>query len=144
MTGSLEASLPVGLSHSYTMTVDERMIVPAVFPKLDIFQTMPAVFATAFMVGLMELACIDALHKHLASHQRTVGTHVDISHCAATPLGQQVTAEVTLEKVKRRLLWFDVVVRDEVEIIGEGSHQRAIVELHSFMDAVSRKAAGQA
>lgn len=63
---------------------------------------MPAVFATAFMVGFVEWTCIEALRPYLAGHQRTVGTHVDMNHKAATSIGMQVTAEVELLAVEGR------------------------------------------
>jgi fluoroacetyl-CoA thioesterase len=135
----MSALLP-GLRHTLTMTVDERLLVPAVFPDAPLFRAMPPVFATAFMVGLMELACVEALSAHLPAHQRTVGTHVDVSHCAATPLGLTVSADVVLEEVHGRRLWFRVAARDEVEVIGEGRHQRAIVDADRFLASVRRKA----
>ncbi len=131
--------LSPGLRHSLAITVDERLIVPAVLPASAAFRAMPPVFATAFMVGLMELACVEALRSRLPPHQCTVGTHVDVSHCAATPMGMTVTADVTLESVEGRRLWFRVAARDDVEIIGEGRHQRAIVDLDRFMAGVARK-----
>jgi fluoroacetyl-CoA thioesterase len=134
------SGLAPGLRHSLTVTVDDRLVVPAVFPGRAGFGAMPPVFATAFMVGLMELACVEALAAHLAPGQITVGTHVDVSHCAATPAGMTVTATVTLEAIAGRRLWFHVAARDAAELIGEGRHQRAIVERTRFLAGVARKA----
>ena len=114
--------------------------VPAVFPAWTSFGGMPPVLATAFMIGLMELACVEALQAHLAPGERTVGTHVDVSHCAATPAGMTVTAAVTLEAVAGRKLWFHVAAHDQAELIGEGRHQRAIVDRARFMTSAARKA----
>ena len=129
-----------GLRHTLAITVDDTLIVPAVFPAWPSFGAMPPVFATAFMIGLMELACVEALQAHLEPEDLTVGTHVDVSHCAATPPGMTVTAEVTLEAVAARKLWFHVVARDQAGVIGEGRHQRAIIERARFMTSVARKA----
>ncbi len=133
-------ALVPGLRHTLTVPVDDALIVPAVFPAWPSFGAMPPVFATAFMIGLMELACVEALQAHLPPTQCTVGTHVDVSHCAATPAGMRVTAEVTLEAVEGRKLWFHVAARDQAEQIGEGRHQRAIVDRARFMASVARKA----
>ena len=133
-------SLAPGLRHALAVTVDDTLIVPAVFPAWPSFEAMPPVFATAFMIGLMELACVEALRAHLGPHQCTVGTHVDVSHCAATPAGMRVTAEVTLERVEGRKLWFHVAARDDADLIGEGRHQRAIIDRERFMTGVARKA----
>ena len=134
------STLVPGLRHTLTITVDDTLIVPAVFPARPSFGAMPPVFATAFMIGLMELACVEALQAHLGPEQLTVGTHVDVSHCAATPAGMTVTAEVTLEAVDGRKLWFHVAARDQTDLIGEGRHQRAIIERARFMTSVARKA----
>ena len=134
------SALVPGLTHTLTVTVDDTLIVPAVFPAAASFGAMPPVFATAFMIGLMERACVEALAAHLGPEQATVGTHVDVSHCAATPRGMTVTAEVTLEAVEGRTLWFRVVARDQAGVIGEGRHQRAIIDRARFMANVARKA----
>jgi fluoroacetyl-CoA thioesterase len=133
-------TLVPGLRHRLAVTVDDRLIVPAVFPAWPSFGAMPPVFATAFMIGLMELACVEALQAHLAPDELTLGTHVDVSHCAATPAGMTVTAEVTLEAVKGRRLWFHVAARDQADLIGEGRHQRAIIDRARFMTGLARKA----
>jgi len=134
------STLVPGLRHTLTITVDDTLIVPAVFPAWPSFGAMPPVFATAFMIGLMELACVEALQACLKPEELSVGTHVDVSHCAATPAGMTVTAEVTLEAVEGRKLWFHVVARDPAGVIGEGRHQRAIIERTRFMTGVARKA----
>lgn len=131
-----------GLRHTQTITVNEALTVPAVSAAFTGFANMPAVFATAFMVGLVEWASIEALRPYLATHQRTVGTHVDMSHTAATPVGMQVTAEVELIAVEGRRLRFRVECRDEAEVIGGGFHERAIVDSGKFLERVRRKRGG--
>ena len=78
---------------------------------------------------------------HLASDQRTVGVHVDLSHSAATPIGMKVTAEVELIERNDRKLRFRVVVRDEAEVISEGHHERYIIDVERFMARVAKKRA---
>ena len=102
---------------------------------------MPAVFATANMIGLVEWTCVAALMPYLAPHQRTVGTRIEISHTAATPIGMQVTAEIELVEFDGRRLRFKVGCRDEIEPIGEGFHERMVVDDDRFMARLARKRA---
>jgi fluoroacetyl-CoA thioesterase len=83
--------LKPGLRHSATLTVGDRLAVPA---QAEIFSPgadMPPVFATAQMIAFVEWTCVGALAPYLGSHQRTVGTRVEMSHIAATPIGMKVT-----------------------------------------------------
>jgi fluoroacetyl-CoA thioesterase len=77
----------------------------------------------------------------MAEGEKTVGTHVDLSHLAATPIGMKVTAEVELVAVEGQKLRFKVECRDEKEIIGAGFHERFIVDAAKFMARVEKKAA---
>ena len=81
---------------------------------------MPPMLVTACMVGFVEATCIDAVKPLSREGQKTVGTHVDLSHVAATPVGMRVTAQVKLVAVEDRKLRFKVECRDEKEIIGTG------------------------
>lgn len=140
MTMNLES----GMHRELTVPVGERITVPAVFPDAPVFQRMPPVLATAFMVGLIERACIELLSDRLAPGQRSVGTHISVSHIAPTAIGQPVTAAVTLESVRGRRLSFQVAVRDDIELIGEGRHERFVIDLDRFTEGVERKAARSA
>ena len=124
-----------------TLKVDESLIVPAVSEHFTGFADMPPVFATAFMVGFIEWACIEAIRPHLEPGEHTVGTHVNVSHMAATPVGMNVTAFVELIAAEGRKLVFRVTCRDEKDIIGEGTHERAIVDIARFATRVAAKAA---
>ncbi len=123
-----------------SLRVDHTLTVPAVSQAFTGFSDMPPVFATAFMVGFIEWTCIEALRPFLEPHERTVGTHVDVSHSAATPVGMTVTAEVELIAVEGRTLRFKVSCRDEAGLIGEGFHDRAVIDAAKFMARVSAKA----
>jgi fluoroacetyl-CoA thioesterase len=133
-----------GLAYEQTIAVEERLTVPAVSATFTGFADMPPVFATALLVGFVEWTCIEALRPHLSPGQRTVGTHVDMSHCAATPVGLSVTASIELVEVEGRKLTFKVVCRDDVEVICEGLHVRHIVEEARFLASVARKQARSA
>ena len=131
--------LHVGLRHSERMTVMPHHTVPEVDASWPGFRDMPPVFATAMMIGFVEQTCIEALRPRLASEQRTVGTHVDVSHVAATPIGMSVVAEVELVAVDGRNLRFWVRCSDDAGAIGEGTHERAIVDFDRFRKRVAEK-----
>jgi len=133
--------LKPGLRHRETIRVGEALAVPASGRALGFTAEMPPVFATANMIGLVEWTCVAALMPYLAPHQRTVGTRIEISHTAATPIGMQVTAEIELVEFDGRRLRFKVCCRDEIEPIGEGFHERMIVDDNRFMARLARKQA---
>lgn len=98
-----------------------------------------AVFATPEMVRLMERAAVHALAPHLAPGQQSVGTMVNVRHLAATPLGATVTAQAELVAVDGRRLTFKVSAHDGTELIGEGLHERALIDLARFEAKVQAK-----
>src|SRR6266436_367057 len=116
--------LKPGLRHSATIRVSEQLAVPASGRLLGASAEMPPVFATAQMIAFVEWTCVAALAPYLAPHQRTVGTRVEMSHSAATPIGMQVTAEIELVEIDGRRLRFKVSCRDGTEPIGDGVHER--------------------
>jgi fluoroacetyl-CoA thioesterase len=97
------------------------------------------VFATPSLVGLMETAAMEALRGCLADAETTVGTRIEVSHLAATPLGDEVRADATLVAVHGRLLTFDIVAHDSVQKIGEGRHERVIVSRDRFLSRLGRR-----
>lgn len=134
-------SLAIGLEHSEQMTVLARHTVPQVDPAWPGFQDMPPVLATAMMVAFIEQTCIMGLRPFLQAGQHTVGTHVDVSHVAATPVGMQITAKLALIGIEGRALHFKVSCHDEAGLIGEGTHRRAIIDVEKFMQRLQHKAA---
>ena len=131
--------LIVGAKHQLQLLVDERLTVPALAGAFTGFTDMPPVFATAFMVGFIEWACIESLRTALPPDSKTVGTHIDVSHVAPTPVGMVVTAEVELLSIKGRDLCFRVQCSDEAGLIGQGTHKRAIVGTAKFLKRVAAK-----
>lgn len=97
------------------------------------------VFATPMMIGLMEMAALQAVQPHLAEGETTVGTLVNVKHMAATPLGMTVRATARLEQVEGRRLVFRVEAFDEREKIGEGLHERFVVQAQKFLARVGEK-----
>ena len=98
------------------------------------------VFATPAMVALMEGAAVDAIDKHLAEGQASVGIDVHIQHLAATPLGKSVRAEAEVTAVDRRKVTFNVKAWDEHELIGEGTHVRFVIDLDRYTQRLKDKA----
>ncbi len=90
------------------------------------------VLATPVMVNLMEAAALQAVEGWLPAGHQTVGTHLDITHTAATPVGMRVRAYAEVTKVEKRTLTFSVYAEDEQERIGGGVHERMIVNLERF------------
>ena len=129
-----------GITHTLSLQVNDRLLVTAFAPQFSAFADLPPVFATAFMVGFMEWACIEALKPYLLDGENTVGTHVYLSHVAPTPLGMKVSAQVELMEVKGRTLRFRVDCYDECDLIGSGFHERTVIDTARFMDKVRNKA----
>lgn len=100
------------------------------------------VLSSPMMIAWMEYAAAYAVEPHLPSGVQTVGIHVDVKHLAATPVGLKVTAVAELTKVDDRTLTFRVTARDDKELIGEGTHQRAIIDVAKFDAKVRQKACG--
>jgi fluoroacetyl-CoA thioesterase len=135
-----EDALVPGLSHTLSLHVNDRLLVTAFAPEFSGFADMPPVFATAFMVGFMEWACVEALRPYLEDGWQTVGTHVYLSHVAPTPPGMKVTAKVELVKVTGRMLRFRVDCYDECELIGSGIHERTVIHRARFLKRIAEKA----
>jgi fluoroacetyl-CoA thioesterase len=95
------------------------------------------VFATPMMIALMENAAWRSVADHLEPGYVTVGTLVNVKHLAATPLGQKVRATAELVEIDRRRLVFKVEAYDEQQKIGEGFHERFIVQLERFLEKKS-------
>lgn len=137
----MKDTLKVGLTHTHKFRVPENKTVPYLYPESRAFQEMPKVFATGFMVGLMEWACIEALRPHLDwPREQSLGTHVNFSHLAATPPGLTVTVDVKLEKVEGRKLTFSISAHDGVDRISEGAHERVIIDNAKFIARIADKA----
>ncbi len=100
-----------------------------------------SVFATPEMVLLMEMAGVAAVDHLLPEGYHTVGMRIDVSHLAATPLGMSVHARAELQRVEGRKLTFRVEAWDDLEKIGEGVHERMIINLIKFRERAEAKSA---
>ena len=97
------------------------------------------VFATPMMVALIEQTCLESVLPYLEEGQGTVGTLVNVTHVSATPVGMRVWCESELVDVDRRRLVFRVKAYDEAGLIGEGTHERFIIDNAKFMEKLSSK-----
>lgn len=97
------------------------------------------VYATPAMIALMEKAAMNAVQPALAIGLSTVGTMVNIKHMAATPVGMTVTAKAELLEVSEKRLLFKVEAFDEKDKIGEGTHERFIINVEKFISRVNAK-----
>jgi fluoroacetyl-CoA thioesterase len=141
----MKDTLQPGISARFSYKVPAEKTVPHIYSESEDMRDMPAVFATGFMIALMEWTCLRALEPHLDEGEGSVGVHVDVSHDAATPAGMTVTVDVEATEVDGRKVWFEVRAHDGIDQIGEGYHQRAIVNWDGFnarLAAKQAKAAG--
>ena len=99
----------------------------------------PRVLSTPHMIGRMELTSRDALLPFLEAGFDTVGTHVDVYHLAAAPIGAVVTFTAEVVAVDGRRIRFRVEARDEKEKIGEGTHERAMINVAKFATRLAEK-----
>lgn len=116
--------IPVGAKGRYTLRV-----TPAHLANQFKDAALPPVFATPMMVTAMENAALNAVRGYLDPGESAVGTVVNIRHLAATPAGHQITAEAEVTEVDGRRIAFKVSARDDTELIGEGTHERMVVDL---------------
>lgn len=136
----MKASLKPGIKYEHRFLLPPTKTVPALYPEAEEFLAMPEVFATGFMVGFLEWACIKCINPHIDwPAEMTLGTHIDVSHLAATPPGMEVTANVELIEVDGKRLVFQVEAHDGVDVISKGRHERYIVNKERFDARVGEK-----
>jgi fluoroacetyl-CoA thioesterase len=97
------------------------------------------VFATPMMVALMENAALKAVDPYVGEGFATVGLSLNVKHMAATPVGMKVSARAELLSIEGKKLTFRIEAFDEQEKIGEGTHERYIIDLAKFLDRAARK-----
>lgn len=136
----MKEALKPGIKYEHQFTVTKSKTVPALYPESPDFLSMPEVFATGYMVGFLEWACIMAIKPYLDwPDEQTVGTYIDVSHEAATPPGLIVTARVELIAVEGRKLIFAVEGDDGVDIIFKGRHERMVINKLKFDERAKKK-----
>ena len=137
----MKSTLKSGLTHRFAYKVPENKTVPFTYPESPDIAAMPKVFATGFMVVLMEWTCMQLMKPHLDAGEGSVGVHVDVSHLAATLPGQTVTVDVECTAVVGKRMTFHVKAHDGIDLIGEGRHERFVVMWDKFNERLAAKAA---
>lgn len=136
----MKDTLKVGDKAQFAFRVPAEKTVPHLYPEATEFREMPTVFATGFMVGLMEWTCLKVLAPHLDEGEGSLGVHIDVSHGAATVPGQTVTVDAECTAINGRRVAFHVKAHDGIDVIGEGRHERMIVPWARFVARVNEKA----
>jgi fluoroacetyl-CoA thioesterase len=136
----MKNSLKVGIKYQHKFIIPKSKTVPNLYPESEEFKIMPEVFATGYLVGFLEWACILALKPHLDwPEEQSVGIHINVTHEAATPVGHEVIANVELIKIDGKKLTFNVEARDKVDLISKGTHERFIINKEKFDSKIKEK-----
>ena len=130
---ALTLSLRPGLTGTAEMIVGEQHTAPRVGSGRI------HVLATPVMINLIESAALAAVEQSLPEEHQSLGTRLDISHVAATPVGMRVRATAEVVRVEGRTIHFRVRAEDERELIGEGTHERVVVNVARFDERVRKK-----
>jgi predicted thioesterase len=134
---ALVLNLPAGLKGMAELVVGEQHTAPR------IGSGRIRVLATPVMINLIEAAALAAVENSLPEEHQSLGTRLDVSHIAATPVGMRVTATAEVVRVEGRTIYLKVRAEDERELIGEGTHERVVVNLERFDRRVQEKARGR-
>jgi fluoroacetyl-CoA thioesterase len=129
-------TIPVGSRGSYSLKVTAEHLANR-FKDV----TLPPVFATPMMVMLMENAALNAIKPYLEASESCVGTRVDVSHLAATPVGMTVTATAEVTAVNGRKIEFRVEATDGIDRIGVATHERVVIDRARLADRLKAKLA---
>ena len=133
---ALTLDLPAGLTGTAELVVGEQHTAPR------IGSGRIRVLATPVMINLIEAAALAAVEQSLPEKHQSLGTHLDVTHIAATPVGMRVRATAEVVRVEGRTIHFKVRAEDERELIGEGIHERVVVNVERFDERVNRKVRG--
>ncbi len=125
-----------GQTGSAELTVGEEHTAPSVGSGAI------HVLGTPVMINLMEAAALEAVEHLLPDGHQSLGIHLEVSHVAATPVGMKVSATATVTAVKGNRVKFRVEAHDGIDLIGDGTHERVVVNVERFDKKVRRKADG--
>lgn len=123
------------------MTFEKTLTVTEVLTAGQLHRRGMYVLSTPEMIRLVEHCALEGVQPFLQSNQNSVGTRVDVRHLSATPVGMQVTARCILVEIDRRRLVFQAEVHDELEKVGEGTHERFIVDAERQLARIQEKLA---
>jgi fluoroacetyl-CoA thioesterase len=126
--------IPVGAAGTYSIVVAPEHLASRFKDA-----TLPPVLATPIMIMVMENAALNAIKPYLDAGESALGTHVDVRHLAATPIGRHITGEARVTKVDGRRVEFSVRATDGDEEIGAGTHERVVIQLAKLSDRMKAK-----
>ena len=137
----MKPTLKPGLTHRFSYTVPVTKTVPYLYEESPELAAMPEVFATGFMVGLLEWTCVQLLAPHLDPGEGSLGVYIDVARKAATPVGFMITVEAKRLEVRGPRARFAIRAHEDMDEIGSGTHERFIVNWDRFNKSVAAKAA---
>jgi fluoroacetyl-CoA thioesterase len=126
--------IPLGTKGTFTLRV-----LPEHLANRFKDTMLPQVLATPVMILAMENAALNAIKPFLETGESAVGTKIDVRHLAATPVGHTIRAEAEVIKIEGKRIAFKVSASDETEEIGDGTHQRTVIDLQSFNQRLAEK-----
>lgn len=127
----MKAEFAPGISDEMTISTTPEMGITHLGPDV------PSMYSTPSMIALIEGTCVQLITRYVEPGEQSVGFRVDVKHLAPTPIGKQVTAKVSLRELNGRRCTFDVEVTSEDGVkIGEGLHERAIIDVNRFAASV--------
>jgi predicted thioesterase len=121
------------------ITLESKRIVSAEDSITFLGEDVKPSLATPRMIWWMEFAARDAVLPHLAPGQDTVGVRVDVRHLGATPMGAEVSYRATVASVEGRRIVFEVEATDGTEVVGQGVHERYIIDVKRFAEGLKKK-----
>ncbi len=131
-------AIPPGTRGSFTLTVTAKHLASRFKDA-----TLPPVLATPVMIMAMENAALNAIKPYFEPGESAVGSRVDVKHLAATPVGRHITASAEVTQVAGRRIEFKVWAMDGAEAIGEGTHERVLIDVAKFAAHLAAKVAGK-
>ena len=126
--------IPIGVRGAFTLRVEPRHLADSFKDSL-----LPPVFATPYLVLIMENAALNAIKRYLEPGESAVGTHVDIRHLVATPVGREVTGHAEVVRTEGRRIDFRIWATDGTEDIGTGTHERTVVNITRIIEKMAAK-----
>jgi predicted thioesterase len=129
----MKTSLVPGLKGEVQHRVVSQELLSAIYPG------GPPVFATPFLLGLMEQAAARAVQPHLDEGEASVGYGFEFHHLAPTPVGAMVIATAEVTAVEKNMITFAIEARDHADVVARGTHIRAVIDMERFLKRIKRK-----
>jgi fluoroacetyl-CoA thioesterase len=126
--------IPIGARGAFTLRVEPQHLASSFKDSI-----LPPVFATPYLVLIMENAALNAIKQYLEPGESAVGTRVDVQHLVATPVGREVTGSAEVIRIEGRKIDFRIWATDGVEVIGTGTHERAVVSVARIIEKMTAK-----